>query len=59
MNLTRFEDFISQRKQVLSFKADVPQEELLLRLVSNSSAKISFIAQPATNSIYFRQKPSC
>lgn len=34
MNLTRFEEFISQRKRAVSFKPDVPPDELLVRLVS-------------------------
>lgn len=34
MNLTRFEEFLSKKQKVTSFKPDVPQEEVLLRLVS-------------------------
>lgn len=54
MNLTRFEEFIAQRKRVLSFKPDVPQDELLLRLVTIAQRAPSLLNIQPTRYIFVK-----
>jgi nitroreductase len=54
VNLTRFEEFISQRKKAVSFLPDVPEDELLLRLVSVAQKTPSLLGLQPTRFVFIK-----
>lgn len=54
MNLTRFEEFVSRRKDIISYKPDVPDDALLTRLVTIAQKTPSLLNLQPTRFVFVK-----